>query len=174
MTWGFRDESGCSVVFVDHAAKDLVTSYRGVVVDGHYRIVVRRMLVETLVRTVVVEVMEVFVEDERRVLLIVDQDSVGAFLADGAHESFGVAVRPWCSGRNLDCVDVLGGEDGVEVGGELGVSVSDEEPERLDAVFEGHQQIACLLSGPGAGRVGGDAQEMHSAGADLHHEQDIE
>ena len=68
-----------------------------------------------------VEVVKVVVEDERCALLVVDQDSVGAFLAGAAHESFGVAVRPWCSGRNLDCVDVLGGEDGVEAGGELDV-----------------------------------------------------
>jgi hypothetical protein len=30
----------------------------------------------------------------------------------------------------LDCVDVLGVEDGIEAGGELGVRVSDEESER--------------------------------------------
>lgn len=62
-------------------------------------------------------------------LLAVDQDPVGALLAGAAHEPFGVAVRPRCSGRDLHGGDVLGGEHGVEVGGELGVPMPDEEPE---------------------------------------------
>ena len=43
---------------------DLVTSYRGVLVDGHRRIVVGARCFETLV-AVVVEVAEVLVEDDR-------------------------------------------------------------------------------------------------------------
>jgi hypothetical protein len=68
-------------------------------------------------------------EDQRRVLLVVDQDPVGALLADTAYEPFGVAVRPRCSRRDLHGGDVLGGKYGVEAGGEFGVAVPDEEPE---------------------------------------------
>ena len=41
----------------------------------------------------VVEVAEVLVEGERRLLLVVDQDPIGARLAGATNESFGVAVR---------------------------------------------------------------------------------
>ena len=42
------------------------------------------------------------------------------------------------------------------------------------ASAEVHEQVAGLLGGPGAGGVGGDAQDVHAAGLDLHHEQDVQ
>jgi hypothetical protein len=36
------------------------------------------------------------------------------------------------------------------------------------------RQVAGLLDGPGAGRVGGDAEDVHGPGLDLHHEQDVQ
>jgi hypothetical protein len=33
---------------------------------------------------------------------------------------------------------------------------------------------ACWAGGPGSGRVGGDAEDVHGPGLDLHHEQDIQ
>jgi hypothetical protein len=41
------------------------------------------------------------------------------------------------------------------------------------ALAEVHEEVACLLGSPGSGRMGGDAQNVHGAGLDLHHEQDI-
>jgi hypothetical protein len=63
------------------------------------------------------------------VSLVDDQGAVEEFAADRADEALGDRVRPWCPYRCLDDLDVDGGEDGVEGGGELAVSVSDEEPE---------------------------------------------
>jgi hypothetical protein len=43
------------------------------------------------------------------------------------NKPFRVAVCPGCPGRDLDDVDALGGEHGIEGGGELAVAVADEE-----------------------------------------------
>jgi hypothetical protein len=74
----------------------LCASDRGVVGDDGGWIVVGRVLIETLVRSVVVEMVRVAVEDRAGVSLVVDQQSVGAFVADAANKPFGVAV---CRGR---------------------------------------------------------------------------
>jgi hypothetical protein len=113
--------SGCSCVLVDYSGEDSMASDRGVEGDHGGWIVVGRVLIETLRRSVVVEVVRVPVEDSAGVSLVVDQQSVGAFVADAANEPFGVAVCLRRPGRDLDDVDVFGGEDGVESLGELGV-----------------------------------------------------
>jgi hypothetical protein len=41
-------------------------------------------------------------------------------------------------------------------------------------VAEVHEQVAGLLGGPGAVRVGGHAEDVHVAGRDLHDEQDVQ
>jgi hypothetical protein len=81
-------------------------SDRGVEWDHGGRIVVG-VLVAALVQTVVGEVPSTFVEDGEGVSLVVDQYSVGAFLAGAANESLGRAVRWRGPGRNLDHVDVV-------------------------------------------------------------------
>ena len=40
-------------------------------------------------------------------------------------------------------------------------------------VAQVHDEVAGLLGGPGPGRMGGDAQDVHRPGLDLHHEQDV-
>jgi len=82
-------------------------SDRGVQRDHGGRIVLRWVLVEALVRTVVVEVPSKFVEDGDGVSLVVDQQSVGALLADATNEPFGVAVCPGCPRRSFDHLDDL-------------------------------------------------------------------
>lgn len=73
-----------------------------------------RVLVKALVRTMGVEVVHILLEHSPGVPLVVDQEPVGAFFADGADESLGIAVRPWRLGRSLDDLHVLGDEDRVE------------------------------------------------------------
>ena len=106
--------------------------------------------------------------------LVDDQEAVEEFAADGADEAFGDRVRLRCPHRRRDDSDVDGGEDGVEGGGELGVAVADEEPEASVGVVEVHQQVAGLLGEPGAGGVGGDAQDVHPPGGVLDDEEDVE
>jgi hypothetical protein len=66
------------------------------------------------------------------------------------------------------------GEDGVERGGELAVPIADEQPERLGALAEIHQQVAGLLGDPVPGGMGGDPGDMYAAAAVLDHHQDVE
>ena len=79
-----------------------MTPDRGVEWNDGCRIVVRGLLVEALVGTVRVEVSGVRVEDGAYVSFVVEQDSVCAFLANAAYESFRVTVRPRCSWRDFD------------------------------------------------------------------------
>jgi hypothetical protein len=42
------------------------------------------------------------------------------------------------------------------------------------AITQIHEQVTGLLGRPCSGGVGGDAQDVHAAGLDLHHEQDVQ
>jgi hypothetical protein len=59
-----------------------------------------------------------------------DQEPVETFHADGADEAFGDGVRFGRLDRCADELDPFAAEDAVEVAGELGVAVSDKEPNR--------------------------------------------
>src|SRR5262245_27869814 len=110
-----------------------------------------------------VVVLEVLLQDDVEVSGSGDQEVVEAFPAQGADEPFRDRVRPWCSYRGADDADVGGGEYGVERGGELAVSVADQEPELVGAVAEVHEQVAGLLGDPVPGGVGGDPGDVHAA-----------
>jgi hypothetical protein len=60
-----------------------------------------------------------------------DEEPVQTLPADGAHEALSEGVRPRGSNWDLDDPDTLGAEHFVEAGGELRVSVTDENPDRL-------------------------------------------
>jgi hypothetical protein len=59
-------------------------------------------------------------------------------------------------------------------GGPPGRAVPTATREACQTVVEVHQEIARLLSDPGTGGVGGDAQEVDATGGVLHNEQHIE
>jgi hypothetical protein len=94
------------------------------------------VLIEALVRAVVVEMALVLVQDGAGMSLMVDQQSIGALLANRADESFGIAIRLRGPGRDLDYIDVVGGEDGIDDIGELGVPVADQKTERGESCAE--------------------------------------
>jgi hypothetical protein len=77
-------------------------------------------------------------------------------------------------GRCADDPDIGAGEHGVEGGGELAVSVADQEPKLSDTVTEVHQQVAGLLGDPGPGGVGGDPGEVDAAATMLDHDEAVE
>ena len=52
--------------------------------------------------------------------------------------------------------------------GELGVAVQDQEAEAAGPAAEIHDQVAGLLSGPHAIRLGGHAQDVHPPRPHLH------
>lgn len=82
--------------------------------DRRHRIVAWRVLIEAVMRAMGVEVVRVLTQYSHGVPFVVEQEPVGAFFADGADESLGVAVRTECPWRCLDDPRALGGEDGVE------------------------------------------------------------
>jgi hypothetical protein len=78
-----------------------MTPDRGVEQGHRGGIVQWWVLIEALVWAVVIEVLGVLVEDGKGVALVVDQQPVGALVADAANEPFGVAVRSGCPGGTV-------------------------------------------------------------------------
>ena len=111
--------------------------------------------------------MLIFAEHGGGVPLVNDQDAVEELAPDAADEAFGYCVGPRCPYWCLDSADATRVEHRVERGGELGVAIADEEPDASAGVVEVHEQVAGLLYEPGAGRVGGDAEDVHPAGGVL-------
>jgi hypothetical protein len=64
-------------------------------------------------------------------------------------------------------------EDRVERGGELHVSVAEQQPELADTAFELHEQVAGLLYYPPSDRVRCHREHVDSPSSHLEHEQDI-
>jgi len=95
-----------------------------------------------------VEVLHVLAQHDVEVTWSGDQKVIEAFPARGSDEAFCDCVRPGCPDRGADGADVGTGEDGVERGGELAVSVADQEPELVGAFAEVHEQVAGLLGDP--------------------------
>jgi hypothetical protein len=62
----------------------------------------------------------------------------------------------------------------VERRGERRVAVANQQPEAVDFFVEVHQQVAGLLSDPGAGRVSGDPGQMHPPPLDLDDEPHLQ
>jgi hypothetical protein len=78
--------------------RDSSSPHRCVNRDDHIRVVVGRVLAETLVWTVVVEVALVRAEHGTSVAIVVDQHPIGALGSDAADEPFDIAVRARRSG----------------------------------------------------------------------------
>jgi hypothetical protein len=131
-------------------------------------------LAERAARAVVVVMVLVLAKHGCGVPQVDDEDAVEEFAPDAADEAFGDRVGSRCPHRCLDDPDVERGEHGVEGCGELGVTVPDEKPEAVAGVVEVHEQVAGQLGQPGAGRVGGDPEDVHPAGGVLDDEECIE
>lgn len=109
-----------------------------------------------------------------QVTFTVDQHAVAAFGAHRPNPPLGIAIRPRRLRRLLHHRDAHGGEDLIEDGSELAVPIADQETEHCCSLTEVDQEIAGLLSSPGAGRVGGHAQDVDAPRTDFHHEQHVQ
>src|SRR5690348_4082523 len=69
--------------------------------------------------------------------------------------------------------DALGSEHRVEDGGELAVTVVEQEPQPGGAKIQVHQQVPRLLGDPGTGWMGCDACDVDLTGGELDEEQDV-
>jgi hypothetical protein len=87
--------SGCSPVLVDHAAEDSMATDRGVERNHGGRVVDWRVLAQALMRAMVIEVTHVLVENGAGMSLVIEQQPVGALLANTADESLGMALSTW-------------------------------------------------------------------------------
>ena len=103
-----------------------------------------------------------------------DQESIGAFSADGADESLGERVSSRCSNGRLNDPDPLGAEHLVETRRELGVPIPDEELGWARSARKVETQIARLLDNPLPHWVGGDPAEIDPPGVDLDEEQHVQ
>jgi hypothetical protein len=74
-----------------------------------------------------------------------DQDPVETLPTDSANETVDESFGPWCSDWGADDPDAFSLEDLVETRGELGISVTDQEPDGKCSVGQHHAEIAGLL-----------------------------
>lgn len=124
--------------------------------------------------TMAVVVLDVEVQDVKKLPPPGDQKVVQAFPAHGADPALGdgIGVR-----RLNRCEDDLGANrapDVVEDAGELAVSVVDQESDDSGLLSERDGQVAGLLGDPGTCGVGGDAGEMHTPVVKLDEEQHVQ
>src|SRR5665213_161409 len=125
-------------------------------------------------RAVVVVVNDVLRQYLLEMLASEDEESIGAFSADGADKSLGECIRSWRSNGCLDDADALGVEHLVETGRELRVSVPDEELGCPRSALEIRGEVASLLDDPLPRRIGSDAGEVDPPGVDLDEEQHVQ
>ncbi len=88
-----------------------------------------------LVRPLLYVVVGVGPQDALQVPASADQHVVQTLRSDRPHEPLGEGVRPRCPNRSSDHPNALGGEDLVERPRELGVPVSDEEPDATQPIL---------------------------------------
>jgi len=121
-----------------------------------------------------VEMTGVLVQNGGQVTFTDDEHCVGALAAYAADPALGYRVRPRCPRRCLDHLDVLGGEYGVEPGGELGITVAKQEPQARHPLVQRHQEIPGLLGHPGVGGMGGHAEDVDLTGGQFDEEEHID
>ena len=100
--------------------------------------------------------------------------SVQQLTTDRADPPLGEGVRSRCPHWRPQDPDALGGEDRIEGVGDPGVPVAQQEPERLDAVRQVHEEGTGLLGDPFPGWVGRHAEDVDPAIGDLQHEQHVQ
>jgi hypothetical protein len=89
---------------------------------------------------------EVVGEDLLEMAPTEDEGPIEALSADGPNGALGEGVRPGRSNWGPEDPDTFGVEHFVEAGGELRVTVSNEEADRSGALSEIHAQV-CGLAG---------------------------
>jgi hypothetical protein len=165
-------------VLVNEAAEDVCSSKaHGVGVLDRIRCecqVARRPLVQGAVRTIAVVVREILGQDLLEMTASEDKEPVQTLSADGADKTLGERVRLWGSNRSHDDPDALGAEHLVEAGGELRVSVTDQELDLSGTLAQDETQVAGLLGDPPPTGLAVDTRESDPPGVDLDEEQHVQ
>ena len=148
------------MVLVGDAALPVGSSWPGDVnvADGRERHIrcSRGALSEGAVWSVRVVMLDVLAEDCLEVTASEDERPVEAVAPHGADPPLADRFGPGCLDWGLDYPGALGGEDGVEGGGELRVAISDEELDGICLLGELHRDVAGTLSHPCGHRIRSD------------------
>jgi hypothetical protein len=96
-----------------------------------------------------------------------DQDPVEALAPHRTDKALGVRIGTRRLDRRLDDLEPLASEDLVERGGELAVTIVDQEARRRGSVGKRPREVARLLRDPECVRIGGSSRQMHPAGCEL-------
>src|ERR1039457_4312986 len=161
--------SGGLHVLVDQAAQDRFSADPlGAEVScgdvGSVVFAVGDALGDALVRPGSVVVHLVLGQDCAQMRVADNQDPVQKLAAQGADEALAGRVHSGSLDGGAQDYGAGGLEDGIEESSEVRSAVADQESEVLEPLVETDGQVAGLLHGPLAGRVGGDAAKMHPAG----------
>src|SRR5450759_2763080 len=124
-------------------------------------------------RTMFVVVIEELAEDRFELTAMEHQHPAEALPADDPDEPIGGRVRTRRPDRRGDVPDALRGEHLVEAGGELGISVPDQELRLATPLGQDEAQIKSLLGDP-LHRVGGGAAQLDAPGVELDEEEHVE
>jgi len=106
-----------------------------------------RVLQQRPVRPMVVVMIDILAEDHPQVPYPGDQHPVQALAAGAADPAFRYSVRAGRLDGRLDDPHAGRGEDRVECGGELGVSVPDQELQAVTPLLQAHEQAVAIRSG---------------------------
>ena len=101
----------------------------------------------------------------KQVSLVPDEGAIEEFVAAALDPAFHDRVHSRNADTAEDNLDARICENGVEQGGELSVSVADQESCGAARVVEVHHEVLRGLGDPGRGRVRGGAQDADLAAA---------
>jgi len=114
-------------------------------------------------RSVAVVVLHENVDDAFKMLVVQNQQPVKTLCTNGAHEPFRHAVRLRCPKRRPNNLEPDASKHFVKAVSEFLVSVANQEPERLPALFQRPRQLPGLLSHPQRVRICGAARDVDTA-----------
>src|ERR1039457_3959476 len=170
--------SGGWLVFVDQAAEDRfsadLTRAEVSCGDAGNGARVRDALVDALMGPGGVVMLLVLGQDGAQVRLVQDQGPVEELTVQGANKVLADRVHPRRLHGGAHDGGAGGLEDGIEGRGEVRAAVPDQKTDVPEPLAEVKGQVAGLLHRPHAGRVGGDAAEVHPAGAVLDEYQHVQ
>jgi hypothetical protein len=152
--------SRCEPIFVNDAPEDLGPSQ-----THQFRLLNRQrgdaqalwcLLIEGAVPTMPVVMNEILGQDPLEMAATEDEELVQALSPSGANKAFRDRVGAWGLDRDLDDPGTVSAQDLVEAGGELAVSIADQDPGRRRPLGQDRAQVPSLLGDPvGAGNCFG-------------------
>src|SRR5271166_5408278 len=129
-------------------------------------------IVETLMIAFMLMVGEIFLERMAQGALAEENQLVEAFFLDRTHPAFGKGIEVGGLWRQLESLNACGMEDGIEVVGEFGIAVVEQEA-GIGHGPVGGGDIAGDLFQPGLVGEWSDASEDDAAGLEVEEEQDV-